>query len=123
MDNEYLDLILRKLNVNRSFYMDVFETEFSPEIVVTKFRPAIQYLVERNFIKSKLVGSQMYLELSPEGIRHILNGGFVGQEKYNNEILNYTKGSRDYAQKAYKVAIMGIIVTVILFIVTLILKL
>lgn len=123
MENEFLDSVLQKLKEKNSYYMDVFEAEYPREIVIYKFQPAIQYLVEKGFIKTSLVGSQTRLELSPEGERHLLNGGFVAQAKYNNDILKYSKGSRDYARKAYIVAVIGIIVTIILFVIAVKLKL
>jgi len=79
MDNEFLDSVLQKIEEKKSYYMEVLQSEYTHEIVVSKLWPAIEYLNEEGLLKSRLVGNQTWIELSPKGQRHLLNGGFQGK--------------------------------------------
>jgi hypothetical protein len=80
MDNEFLDSVLQKISEKKSYYMEDLESEYNNEIVLFKLRPAIQYLGEEGLIKTRLVGNQTWIELSPKGQRYVLNGGFSGEK-------------------------------------------
>ena len=80
MDNEFLDSVLQKIEEKKSYYLEVLQSEYTHEIVVSKLWPAIEYLNEEGLLKTRLVGNQQWIELSPKGQRHLLNGGFAGRK-------------------------------------------
>lgn len=69
-----------------------------------------------------MIGTQEFVKLSATGKRHLVLGGFSEQSKYNSDILKYSKGSNEYAKKAYYVSIFAVLLTVILFIISLIIS-
>jgi len=115
LENEFLDEILAKVqDVNYHYYENI-EASYSREDVICKLDPAIEFLVENNYIKYRLIGSQRYFDITPKGIQLEQSGGFSKAAKDKEELYKYAKGSHDYARKAYFVSITGILVAVVLF--------
>ena len=115
MDNDFLDHVLNSIKAKGSPYFNELEVEYEGDKTIFKFKDAIQYLIGNEYLISTQVGSQSKLHVTPKGQKLLLDGGFVGEAGYKKDILKYSKDSRDYARKAYYIAIAGIIVSILLF--------
>jgi hypothetical protein len=115
MNNDFLDKVLNSVMAKGSPYFNELEVEYKGDKTIFKFNDAIQYLIEKEYLKSTQVGSQAKLHVTPKGQKLILDGGFVGDASHKSDILKYSKDSRDYARKAYYIAIAGVIVSILLF--------
>jgi predicted transcriptional regulator len=118
MDNEYLDLILKDIANKKGVYHENLQEESYAKSNVFKFKDAIQYLTENGYIINNSIGSQSHYHVSPKGQKLLSDGGFVEESKYKKDILEVSRESRDYARKAYYVAIAGIVVAIILFLIS-----
>lgn len=116
LEDTFLDEILAKVQDVKFHYYENIEACYSRDDVIYKLEPAIEFLIENNYIKYRLVGSQKYFDITPKGIQLEQSGGFVKAASEKQELFKYAKGSHDYARKAYFVSIAGILVAIILFI-------
>lgn len=116
MDNNLLDEVLMLIEQKRfPFEEDVYH-EFRNDIEKQlEVKEAINFLLNRQLLNKLDWGSQKKIELSAEGKKFLVEGGFVTEYKDKKDSLRYSKESRDYARKAYIIAVIGIIVTIILF--------
>jgi len=77
-------------------------------------QPAFDFLVENGFTNYRLVGSQRYFDITPKGIRLEQEGGFAQLTKEKRDFLLYSKGSYQYATRAYYAAVIAIIIAIII---------
>lgn len=120
LDDVFLDQIIAKVQEQNLHYYENLEACFSREDVVYKLEPAIEYLVENNYIKYRIVGSQKYFDITPKGIKLEQSGGFAKLTNEKNQLFIYAKGSHDYAKKAYYMTIVAVIIAALSIIISLI---
>ncbi len=77
MDDHFLDEVLHKVQQTELHYYESLEATYTPDEIIVKLKPAIEFLLENGYITSRDVGSQKYLDISPKGTRHVQAGGFI----------------------------------------------
>lgn len=118
MEDSFLDEVMSKVQQVDLHYYENLEACYSRNEVVFKLQPAVEYLLTKGYITSRLVGSQKYLDISPEGVRLQEAGGFLKATKEKEDLLRYAKGSHDYARKAFYAAAVAVAIAIIAIIVS-----
>lgn len=126
MENELLDKILAELSDSSDITLaeDLIEKfnlgggEWNcPEF---KFLESKKYLrIDREGAVSKTqnhFSSKAALKITALGLHFIKNGGFINESKYKDETLQVAKDSKYYAKWAFIISIIGIAITILLFV-------
>jgi len=117
MEDSFLDKVMSKIQQVDLHYFENLEACYSQEEVIYKLQPAVEYLLAKGLVTCRLVGSQKFFDISPEGILLQQEGG-VQKANESQDLLRYAKGSYDFARKAYYAGLVAVAIAIIAILVS-----